>query len=68
MFWVKRKIKIKITFEEEKGEIEVKCSPKYLRPSKIIQILWLAIETVNKALQKELKPEEEKKQLVSYVS
>lgn len=53
-----KKIIIKIKFNEETNEIEIRCKPKDSKPSKLIKVLTISIEALNKVIEEEIGEEE----------
>lgn len=70
MLWRKKeKVEIKIKFDKKTSEIFVICKPSKTRPTEVIQILLLGINTINSALQSELQKKSKKKKInQSYIS
>lgn len=56
-----KKVEIRIIYDRDKQDIKIICTPQSLKPTEIIQVMMVAIDTVNEALQKALREEKEKK-------
>ena len=69
MFKKKNIIKLKIEFDKDSKEMELKVKPKDTRPTEIIQMLIFAVNILNQALSPELKEmnKESKKEKLDYV-